>query len=211
MSMTYTSLVAQITSYLNRTDADTIAQIPNFISQAEQRICRESENVGFEIYVTGSFTSSVSVLQKPGRWRRNLTFNIGTGTDYNTRQQLLLRGYEYLRNYWPDDTQTGTPLFYGDYGYNNLLFAPTPDVAYPFEFAYLELPEPLSTTVSTNWLTDYAPDVLLLASLLEAMPYLKNSEKIPEWSTLYQERIMGLNKQDTERVTDRAAIRKEGG
>ena len=49
------------------------------------------------------------------------------------RQPVLLRKYEYLREYWPSPTATGTPVFYADYDYTNWLIAPTPDVAYAFE------------------------------------------------------------------------------
>lgn len=207
MSMTFNSLSAQILSYMIRSDADTIAQVPNFISQAEQRICRESKNIGLEQYVTGAFTVNNPVLAKPARWRRSITFNFGTGVGNNTRNPILLRTYEFLRSYWPNGTQTSPPKFYSDYGYNHLLVAPTPDQAYPFEYAYLELPEPITVNNQTNWLTDFAPDVLLYASLLEAVPFLQNDERIPVWQQMYKQGIASLNNQDDLRVTDRQSDR----
>ncbi len=207
MVMTYNSLVAQITSYLNRNDASTIAQIPNFIYQAEQRICRESKNIGLEQYVEGNFTPGVSVYPKPARWRRNITFNYGTGVGNNTRNQVFLRTYEYVRAYWPDSTQLAPPLYYSDYAYTHFLIAPTPDAAYPFEFSYLELPEPLNIGVQTNWLTNYAPDALLYASLLEAVPFLKNDERVPVWQNYYDRALASLNNQDDQRIVDRTSNR----
>jgi hypothetical protein len=207
MTMTYNSLVLQIESYLNRNDADTIAQIPNFIYQAEQRICRESKNVGLVVYVTSAFLPGNSVISKPGRWRRTLTFNYGTGALFNTRNQLYLRSYEYLRAYSPDSTLTGKPLYYSDYGYTHWLVAPTPDIDYPFEIGYLELPEPLSIAVQTNWLTNYAPDLLLYGCLLEAIPFLKNDERIPVWQNLYDRALASVENQDTLRLEDRASNR----
>lgn len=208
--MTYNSLRAQIEAYLDRNDADTIAQIPNFISQAEQRICRESKNIGLEVYVTSAFTPTTSVYPKPGRWRRNITLNYGTGDpgDENVRNQVQLRSYEFVRNYWPDSTQTGKPLYYCDYGYTNFLVAPTPDFAYPFEFGYLELPAPLSPMLQTNWLTNYAPDILLYASLLETAPYLKVDERVAVWEKYYNRALQSLNHQDDMRTTDRNSYRE---
>lgn len=207
MPMTYNSLVLQIQSYLNRTDADTIAQIPNFIYQAEQRICRESKNIGLEQYVTGNFIINNPVITKPGRWRRTLSINYGTGVNNNTVNQLYLRSYEFLRTYWSDPTISGLPLYYSDYGFSHILIAPTPQAAYPIQIIYLELPNPISIANQTNWLTDYAPDLLLYASLLEAIPFLKNDERIPVWEKMYDRGLASINGQDDMRVEDRASNR----
>lgn len=206
--MTYNSLVNEVLSYLNRTDAATTARIPDFISQAEQRICRESKNIGLEMYVTGNFTAGNAVLQKPGRWRRNLSINFGTGATFDVRNQLYLRSYEFIRNYWPDDTVTGTPLYYSDYGYNHIVVCPTPALAYPFEWAFLQLPEQITLLNQTNWITDYAPDVLLYATLLEAIPFLKDDERIPVWQKMYERGLASLNGQDDQRLLDRSSNRQ---
>lgn len=202
-SMTYNSLVIQIENYLNRLDAETLAQIPNFISQAEQRICREVETIGTEAYVVANFIHGTSVYPKPGRWRRTLAVNYGSGVTFNSRTPVFERSYDYIRNYWPDDSITAAPQFYADYGYSNWLFAPTPDQDYPFEIAYLQLPEQLTLSNQTNWITDYAPDVLLYASLLEAMPFLKNDERIPVWQGYYTAGITSLKTQNHSRLLDR--------
>ncbi len=207
MTMTFNSLKNQIEAYLNREDQSTIDQIPNFISQAEQRICRECENLGLESYVTGFFIPTVSVYPKPARWRRSITFNYGTGAENNTRNQVRLRVYEYLRSYWPDSTRTGAPLYYSDYGFSNFLVAPTPDQAYPFELAYLQLPEPLTVQNQTNWITNYAPDLILYGSLLEAIPFLKNDERVQLWMEFYKRASDSVKAQDKSRVVDRASNR----
>lgn len=207
MSMTYNSLFNQIISYLNRSDADTLAQIPNFISQAEQRICRESKNIGLEVYVTDSFLAGTSVFAKPARWRRTITLNFGTGPLFNVRNQMFLRSYEFVRNYWPNSDLLDVPKFYCDYGYSHYLIAPTPDLNYPFELSYLQLPEPITPLNQTNWITDYAPDVFLYASLLEAIPFLKNDERIPVWQLMYDRGLGSLNNQDDLRLLDRASAR----
>jgi hypothetical protein len=208
MSMTFDSLVIQVKNYLERDDATTVSEIPNFINQAQQRICRESKNIGLEQYVTGNFVPGVFTYAKPARWRRNITFNCGTGPAQENRSSILLRSYEFLISYWPDRTKTGTPDVYSDYGYYNFIVAPTPDTTYPFEFSYLEIPATLSVVTQTNWLTDFAPDVLLYATLLEAMPYLKNDERMPVWKEMYGAGIASLNAQDDLRVVDRQSSRE---
>lgn len=205
MSMTYNSLRAQIISYLDRTDAPFVAQIPNFISQAEQRIARESKCIGLEQYINGTMLAANNKLSKPARWRRTLSFYIQIPP--NTSSQLFLRGYDFIRTYWPDDTVKAQPLYYSDYGYDVWLIGPTPDIDYNFEISYLELPSELTELNQTNWTTDNAPDLLLYASLLETAPYLKTDERIQVWQGYYDKALASINAQDDMRTLDRASNR----
>lgn len=207
--MTYSSLVSQVASYLDRTDVATISQIPNFIYQAQQRLCREIKNIGLESYVTGLFTPGVAVYAKPANWRESITFNCGIGTTNNERAPILLRSYEFLISYWPDRTQTGIPQYYSDYGYDHYLVAPTPATALPFEFSFLGLPTPITALNQTNWLTNFAPDVLLFATLVETAPYLKDDERLAMWNNEFKTRLDSLNAQDEHRVNDRQSNRNQ--
>ena len=199
--MTYDSLVNTIRIWANKSDTDFISQIPTFIGNAEQAICNEDKNLGLKKFVNGIFTVGVAVYPKPARWRRNLSFNYGSGVGFNTSQVLEEAKYEYLRLYWPNAAQTSTPKFFADYDYQNLLIAPTPDVAYPFQFSYLELPAPLSQENQTNWITNYAPQILLYASMLETAPYLQDDERVATWKTAYKEGMDKLKEQNELRVT----------
>jgi hypothetical protein len=121
------------------------------------------------------------------------------------RQPILLRTYEYLREYWPDDTQTGIPKFYCDYNYDNWLVAPTPASTYSLEVLYYERVQPLDSNNQTNWFTIYAPQALLYGSLLQAMPFLKNDERTPMWQAQYQAIMNTLKTENTQRIGDRQA------
>jgi hypothetical protein len=153
--------------------------------------------------------AGVAVIPKPDRWRETISMNIGTGVQNNTRVQIFTRAYEYLRSYWPDQTQVAEPVFYADYNYTNWIFAPTPDQAYPIEILYYELPALLDDNNQTNWLTEYAPNLLLYATLLEATPFLKNDERIPVWTNMYAMAAQALNGEDLKKILDRGAVRNE--
>jgi hypothetical protein len=122
------------------------------------------------------------------------------------RQPILLRKYEYLREYWPNQTLTDTPLYYADYDYTHWLVAPTPDQAYSFEVLYYERVQPLDSSNQTNWFTIYAPQALLYGSLLQAMPFLKNDERTPMWQAQYSAIMQTLKAEDVSRIADRQAI-----
>ena len=213
-TMTFTTLQQDVRRYLERgaslaDDAIVYEQIPRLINLAERRISRELKIQGFINVVTDTLVPNQSVYAKPDRWRDTVSINIGTGDGNNTRKLLFTRSYEYVRTYWPDEAQTGEPEFYADYNYSNWLFAPTPDAAYPFEVLYYELPVLLDDENQTNWLTDYAPQLLLYATLLEATPFLKNDERIPVWQQMYDRSAAMLNGEDLAKILDRSAVRKE--
>lgn len=203
MGITYNSLVSAIENYLVRSDQSTISQIPTFIQNAQLKICREAKTIGLEKYVSGNFQTGVPVLAKPARWRRSISFSYGTGAGFNTRVFLKQRTYEYINQYWTNRTLTSPPIYYSDYDFNTLLIGPTPDQNYPFEYAYIELPVPIGPNVQTNWLTNYAGDVLLYGSLLEAIPFLKNDERIPAWEDKYKQGVASLTSQDQQSHFDR--------
>ena len=213
-TMTFTTLQQDMRRYLERgvtlaEDAIVYEQIPRLINLAERRIARELKIQGFINVVTDTLIPGQSVYQKPDRWRDTVSINVGTGTSNNTRKLLFTRSYEYARSYWPNEADTGEPVFYADYNYTNWLIAPTPDAAYPFEVLYYELPILLDDANQTNWLTDYAPQVLLYAALLEATPFLKNDERIPVWQQMYDRSAAMLNGEDLAKILDRSAVRKE--
>ena len=213
-TMTFTTLQEDVRRYLERgnsyaSDPVVYEQIPRLINLAERRIARELKIQGFINVVTGTLAVGQSVYPKPDRWRDTVSVNIGTGTQNNTRKVVFSRAYEYLLSYWPDRTATEEPIFYSDYDYDHWLIAPTPDAEYPFEILYYEIPPLLDDVVQTNWLTEYAPQLLLYGTLLEATPFLKNDERIPVWQSMYDRAAAMLNGEDLAKILDRSAVRKE--
>jgi hypothetical protein len=213
-TMTFTTLQQDVRRYLERgttyaSDPVVFEQIPRLINLAERRIARELKIQGFINVVSGTLQAGVAVYDKPDRWRDTVSINIGTGTNNNTRKVLFSRAYEYMLSYWPDRTATAQPIFYSDYDYSHWLIAPTPNADYPFEVLYYELPPLLDDAVQTNWLTEYAPQLLLYGALLEATPFLKNDERIPVWQNMYDRAASMLNGEDLAKILDRSAVRKE--
>jgi len=213
-TMTFASLQQDLRRYLERgftptSDEIVYEQLPRLINLAERRIARELKVEGLINVLTGTFTVGLAVYPKPDRWRQTVSFNYGTGTNNDTYTQIFPRSYEYVRSYWPDRTQTGAPIFYADYDYENWIVSPTPDAAYPFEVLVYQLLPLLDDASQTNWLTQYAPQLLLYASLLEATPFLKNDERIGIWQQMYDRAAQALNGEDLKHILDRSARRME--
>jgi len=201
--MTYDSLVENIQSYLERSDTATLEKIPLFIMLAEQVIASQIKFLGNLTVNSSAMVATQSIIDKPARWHKTVSMNI---TVAGKRYPVLLRKYEYLREYWPNASSTSVPKFYCDYDYTHWLVAPTPASAYSFEVLYYERVQPLDSSNQTNWFTIYAPQALLYGSLLQAMPFLKNDERMGMWQQQYDLIIQTLKVEDQSRVGDRQAV-----
>jgi len=206
-ALTYDSLVTSVLEYLERSDEATAQRIPTFITLCEFEIAQQIKTLGQQQVASSSMTIANPVLPKPARWRKTVSMTLYDPTTL-TRQPILLRKYEYLRNYWPNPASTGLPLYYADYDYDNWLVAPTPDSAYVFEVLYYERLEPLSSSVQTNWITRNAPNALLYGTLLQAMPYLKNDQR-QIFQQKYSEAMQALKAEDQIRLADRQTLALE--
>jgi len=200
--MTYDSLNSTVLQYLERSDPATVAAIPTFITLCEFEIAEQIKTLGQLNVASATMTADNPILQKPARWRKTVSMTLTTATG---AQPVLLRKFEYLKNYWPDATETSQPLFYSDIDYDNWYLAPTPDQEYEFEVLYYERIQPLSSETQTNWLTRNAPNAMLYGTLLQAMPFLKNDQR-QIFQEKYKEAIAALKTEDTTRVGDRQTI-----
>jgi hypothetical protein len=176
--------------------------------QAENRIAAEIQNLGMQRVAVSNMVVGEPVIPKPARWRETISFNYGTGALNNTRTTLYERTYEWVRMFAPDPTVLGAPRYYADYNQDTFIVGKTPDFAYPFELVYRERLEPLCAETQTNWVTEYAPQLILSACLLEAQPFLKNMEMVAMWQSTYDRAGQALTKEDNSRTVDRSSIRK---
>ena len=205
-ALTYNSLLTDVQIYAERNDAPFVTQIPRFVMMAENRLASEVRGLGTQKYVTAKLNGAV--MAKPNRWRETISLNVVIGSE---RVFLQPRTYDYCRAFCPDSAITGTPRYYADYQYEHFLVVPTPPDNYDFELAYYERPEPLSVSTQTNWFTQYAPQLLLYATLLEAQPFLKRPERIAEFQALYDRALQGIAQETSRRITgDRASTSRSG-
>ena len=193
--MTYDSLVLNVQQYMERNDADFIAQIPNLIALAESSIAAELKTYLQLIVVETSLAQNQTVLNKPARWRKTVSMK-------TNGKPMLLRSQDYIAQYLSEST-TGLPKYYADYDYNNWNFAPLPDQSYPVEIIYYAEVQPLDGENQQNLWTAIAPQAMLYGTLLQAQGYLKALDKLPVWKSYYTDSLTALKKEDNSRRIDR--------
>ena len=209
---TYTELVSQIREY-TETDANvlTTAIVDDFIEHTENKILRELNIPAFVSHQYANFTASNPFLSLPGGAGPTpvlfATINsmmIYSAAGTGDRTFLLRKDVSFMNEYWPDRTTTGTPKYYSQWDDNTVYVVPTPDAAYTVEMSMSKLPDRLTSSTTSTWLSNNAPTLLLYGCLIEAFKYLKGPAEMLQvyqqsYATALQEvaaQYMGMGKRD---------------
>jgi hypothetical protein len=192
---TYSNLTTDIRNYTEvSSDVLTAAVINRFIEDAEFRIYQELPMDSQRFVQEGTLAADDNTINSPdgalfirGVEVFNSTANSnGTGTWLEKKDQTYLSEYvDRLTGTEGDLTAqdvTGFPKYYAMFGgatgtgsttSGGLYLAPTPDAAYIFRIYYNKMPDGLSSSTTTTYLSKYFPQGLLYACLVEAFGYLK--------------------------------------
>ena len=193
--MTYDNLVADVINYMERNDAQFVAQIPSLIGLAESAIAAELKTLLQLTVVETTIATNQTILAKPARWRKTVSMK-------TNGKPMLLRSQDYVSQY-QSESDNGLPLYYAEYDYNNWNFAPKPDADYPVEIIYYSEIQPLDTSNQQNLFTRECPQAMLFGTLLQAQGYLKALDKLPVWKQYYTDSLAALKKEDSSRRIDR--------
>jgi len=195
--MNYTQLKTTIQDYTQNYETTFVADLPVFISQAEQRIYNSIQFPSLRKNATGVLSIQNKYLSCPNDFLAPYSLAIypQAGGDYI---YLLNKDVNYMREAYPNPTDYGTPKYYALFGptvtggviTNELTFilGPTPDAIYNAELHYYYYPESITTASSgTTWLGDNFDSVLLYGSLVEAYTFMKGETDI---MGLYNQKYM---------------------
>lgn len=189
---TYSNLLADVSNavVIEPTDANFLAQFPQFINAAEGRIVRELNLVAANVRDSSASTTA-------GVRNFNLPTSIGTFlivTDINvitpastapesgTRVRLTPVSLAVLDWTFPSSTGATVPTQFAyitqdtfiSPAQSQIVFGPWPDATYRVEVIGVVQPAALSATNTTTWLSVNLYDVLFKATMVEAVGYQQN-------------------------------------
>ena len=191
---TYAQLTTAIRNY-TEVDANVLTQaiIDDFIMAAEHRINIDLPMDSDKFVQEGTLAADVNNIRSPGGAlfiRGVEIFNTANTTEEGT--WLERKDQTYLSEYigrltGPEgdltgQDVTGLPKYYAMFGgatgltdttSGSIYLAPTPDVNYKFRIYYNKMPVALSGSNTTTYISNYFPQGLLYACLVEAFGYLK--------------------------------------
>ena len=194
-AMTYDSLVADVINYMERDDAQFVAQIPSLIYLAEQSLAAEIKTLQQLTVVEVTVAAGQFVLSKPALWKKTVSMKADG-------QPILKRTQDYLAQITAAGSP-GTIQYYAEYDYDNFMLAPAPELDTTIELTYYGLVQPLSSSNQQNLITREIPQALLFGTLLQAQGYLKALDKLPVWKQYYTDAINAIKGEDKARAVDR--------
>jgi hypothetical protein len=214
--MNYTALSAAIQAYTENTEADFVANIPVFVTQAEQRIYNSVQFPSIRKNVTGVVSTTSTYLSAPDDFLAVYSLAVVDAT--GNYEYLLNKDVNFIRQAYPDPTETGLPRYYALFGPTvsgstitdelTFIVGPKPDANYTVELHYYYYPESITVAADgRTWLGDNFDTVLLYGSLVEAYTYMKGEQDMMAlYNGKYQEALAlakrlgdGMERQDAYR------------
>ena len=192
MSFTLTTLTQSIKDWTENDESTFTAEIPFFISNAEERIFKSVDLDYFRKNVTGSMTSGNKFLQKPSDYLAAHSLSYVNTNSENVF--LLQKDVNFIQEYTANPATTGEPIYYAQFDVDNFIVAPTPNADLAVELHYYYRPASLNVDDNgTTWISTNAPDALLYASLVEAYTFMKGEpDLIQLYNTRYAEALSRL-------------------
>ena len=214
--MNYAALSAAIQAYTENTEADFVANIPVFVTQAEQRIYNSVQFPSIRRNVTGVVSSSTPYLSAPSDFLAVYSFAVVDAA--GNYEYLLNKDVNFIRQAYPSPSDTGLPRYYALFGptvtgstisdYLSFMMGPKPDAAYTVELHYYFYPESITVAADgQTWLGNNFDSVLLYGSLVEAYTYMKGEQDMMQlYNTKFMEALAlakrlgdGMERQDAYR------------
>jgi hypothetical protein len=190
MAFTYTTLKQTIQDYLETTETTFVSNLPNIITQAEERILKEIQLPDFRKNVTGSLSADNEYLSTPTDYLAIYSLAV----DNSGYEYLLNKDVNFVREAYPVSTVTGVPKYYAIFNETTIIVAPTPSSSFNVELHYFYRPESITVAASgTSWLGDNAENALLYGSLVESYTFLKgDADLLQLYKVQYDEAVNRL-------------------
>jgi len=194
--MNYTQLSANIQAYTENTEADFVAEIPVFVTQAEQRIYNSVQFPSIRRNVAGVVSTTSTYLSAPDDYLA--TYSLAVIDAAGNYEYLLNKDVNFIRQAYPSASDVGLPKYYALFGPTvisgvitdelTFILGPKPDANYNVELHYYYYPESITVAADgRTWLGDNFDSVLLYGSLVEAYTYMKGET---DMMALYNQKFM---------------------
>jgi len=192
--MNYTELLSNVRNYTEvGSDVLTDAILNVFIINTENKVQKQLDLDAFRKFATSSFTIGSPFITLPD------DFDLERGVqivDNTTKDRIWAeqRDTTFIDEYNVDRiNNTGKPIYYANWDQNTFIFAPTPNATYTVELWYNKIPDRLSSSNTTTWLSTNAPEILIYGVVAEAFSYLKNPTFVQLYDQKYSQAVQGLS------------------
>jgi hypothetical protein len=181
--LTYAQYKTQIATMavVEETDAAFVEILPQMITYAENRICRDLDFLFTSTSITGySVTGNTRSITIPeGTIVVSEQINIitpagQTNPELGTRNPCTPVTKEFLDAVYGSAASAGLPAYFAPFNDNVFLVGPFADQTYSVEIVGTYRPESLSATNTETFISLYLPDLMIMASMVYVSAYQRN-------------------------------------
>lgn len=173
--MNYTELKAAILAYPENYEPSFEANIPNFVTQAEQRIFQMVQPPVLRRNVTANMTTGNKYLDTPPGFLA--VYSLSYIESNGSQHFLINKDVNYIREAFPNPSDLGAPTHYALFDDNTFIMGPAPDQDYGTELHCFVYP-PSIVDAGTSWLGDNFEAALLYGALVEAAVFMKEEADV---------------------------------
>lgn len=165
MTLTYSSILTDAPDWVNDESDQYAAAIPTLLERAQDRCFGAfAELEQFKTTSSGSFVAGSSAVSRPAD---AIFFRMFSYVVSGVTRILERADYSTLIERYPTTAQA-TPRYYAEDGASNMRVLPIPDSTYAYTIRYSRKLPYLTSGSPTNWLTDFAPEALQYALMVES-------------------------------------------
>ena len=187
ISWTYTTLVAALKEWAEDDSTEFNDALDDIVALGETRLLKDLKLSFLDSTEAISFTSGTATVTKPSGWVATQALWYTSSGAYVFVQP---RSFEFVKDYTPDSSTTGAPLYYAENSDTTWIFAPTPNFTGSGNARVVKRPSGLSGSVSTTWLGTNAGEALFYSCLIASEQFLKtdmdNPSRIKMWEEAYK-------------------------
>ena len=185
-------LYAAVSTYLEATETNFVANLDTFAELCEEDIYRTVQLPQLRKNSTSAFVPSSPYLATPSDYLSSYSMAVVVSGAY---QFLTSKEVNFMREVYPSPATLGIPRWFAQFDGDTFIVAPTPSTNYPVELHYFYKPVSISTLsdVGTTWILENAENALLFGMVMHGYIFLKGDQDVMvAYKTQYDKAINDL-------------------
>ena len=191
--MNYAQIVDLTLGYADRQDSEVTTRMDSFLRVVEARINRVLMTLDMSCRAKVVMDSATEYYPLPTDYSVMRAIKVINNTNSASRVTLLQVNPEQMANL-VNNGETQFPCYTVISG--NIQVQPFYDNTHSLEIDYFKTIPPLSSSATTNWLSDSNPDAYVFGLLVEINSFVKDGEASALWDGRFQQAMSEITLND---------------
>ena len=192
--MNYADIVSLTLGYADRQDTEVTSRIDLFMRVTEARINRLLMTLDMSCRATTPMSSTTEYYSLPINYSVMRSIKVINNNNSKSRVTLLQVNPEQMANII-NNGETQFPCYTVISG--DIHVQPFYDNTHSLEIDYFQTLPPLSTSITTNWLSDSNPDTYIFGLLVEINSFVKDANSANMWDARFNQALSEITNNDS--------------